>query len=84
MSKPQSLEEAWELVAEAGNPIVASTPDGQFVGLHTAARALALAVLEELDLPCCGATGEDDPAWCGNPACLQAADMRCRIEALGR
>ena len=47
MTETQNLEEAWKLVAEAGNLIVAATPDGQFVGLHTAVRALALAVLEE-------------------------------------
>ena len=72
MAEKKTLEEAWEaLELRQGDD-------------WKGPRDLALAVLEELDLPCCGATGEDDPAWCGNPACLQAADMRRRIEELGR
>jgi len=73
-----TLEEAWEKLCSA-----------QFPGLRrreidNAARAVALAVLTEMQLPCCGAMGEDDPAWCGNPFCLQGAELRRRIEALGR
>ena len=80
MAETQSLEEAWEeLFATAARIPLASPAEFQ-----SAVRALALAPLEELDLPCCGATGEDDdPAWCGNPVCLQAGDMRRQIKELG-
>ena len=74
MTDPQSLEEAWELVAEAGNPIVAATPDGQFVGLHTAARALALVAFE---------MGVNTKTPCGH-TWNSEHDERRRIEALGK
>lgn len=66
-----TIEEAWAALG----------PDRY--GIKLEARALAQAVLEDMELPCCGVMDEDDPAWCGNPRCLQAVELRQRIENLG-
>ena len=89
MAEPQTLEEGWQDVHEFTECL--AWHRGSCAGYDTAAddlknavRALALAVLTEMDLPCCGVLSDDDPAWCGDPFCLQGADLRRRIEALGR
>lgn len=78
----QSIEETFHSV-QATTAYVASSA-GVAAALEDAVRDGYLAVLRDMDLPCCGVIDEDDLAWCGDPFCLQAADLRRRIEELGR